>query len=103
VELLPFSFKEFLISKNFRVSEKKLELPDYRGQILNYTAQYLKDGGFPETAVGNISVPAYLETLFDAILFKDVVRRNKVRHPRRFMTLPCIWFLILPVSSLSQE
>jgi len=87
VEVLPFSFKEFLAGKNFGVNEDKLKLSDYRGKILNYAAQYLKDGGFPETVVGDISVSAYLETLFDAILFKDVVKRNKVRHPQKIYDL----------------
>lgn len=87
IEIFPFSFKEFLRAKNFEVKEKHSELPETKGKILNHLDNYLKDGGFPEVIVKNLDAKAYLETLFDAILFKDVVKRYKVRFSQKIYDL----------------
>jgi predicted AAA+ superfamily ATPase len=40
---------------------------------------YMINGGFPEVTVNNADPRDYLGVLFDALLFKDVVKRHKVR------------------------
>jgi len=40
---------------------------------------YLLNGGFPEVVVSNLDPKDYLEVLFDALLFKDVVKRHNVK------------------------
>jgi len=87
IRIFPFSFKEFLIAKNFKLDKKYMETPDVRGKILNYLNEYLKNGGFPEIVTKNISPKIYLETLFDSILFKDIVKRHSVKLTQKLYDL----------------
>lgn len=41
---------------------------------------YLKNGGYPETVSHRAITQTYLQTLFDSIVYKDVVRRHKIRN-----------------------
>lgn len=68
IEILPFDFNEFLRAKNFIGSE-----------TLKLMEEYLINGGFPEVVLKNQRPFGYLDVLFDAVLFKDVVKRHKVR------------------------
>ena len=79
IEILPFDFKEFLRAKKFEVNEEYSSTPQQRGKLLNLMENYLQNGGFPEVVVSNINSKDYLEVLFDALLFKDVVKRHKVK------------------------
>lgn len=87
LEIFPFTFKEFLKAKNFKVNEEKINLPKMKGMILNYLDEYLKNGGFPEVVVKDLDPKTYLETLFDAILLRDVVKRYKVRFSQKIYDL----------------
>lgn len=79
IEILPFDFNEFLRAKKYQVDAEYSDLPQQRGELLNLMEQYLFNGGFPEVIVSNLDPKDYLEVLFDALLFKDVVKRHKVR------------------------
>ncbi len=79
IEILPFDFNEFLRAKKFHIHEEYSGLPKKRGELLNLMENYLVNGGFPEVAVNNIDPKDYLEVLFDALVFKDVVKRHRVR------------------------
>ena len=79
INVFPFSFREFLKAKNFELDNKEISLPETKGKILNFLSEYIATGGFPEVVVKNLDTKTYLETLFDAILLKDVVKRHKVR------------------------
>lgn len=79
IELLPFDFNEFLRAKKYRVDAEYSALPQQRGEFLNLMENYLLNGGFPEVVVSNLDPKDYLEVLFDALLFKDVVKRHKVK------------------------
>lgn len=77
IELQPFTFGEFLAFR--RCSDAGLTT---RSRAQRETAYRLfsKEGGLPEAYA--LSDPAgYLKTLYNAILFKDVVRRWNVRYP----------------------
>jgi len=87
VEIFPFSFREFLCAKEFEIKKEIPVLPEVKGKILNLLNAYLKHGGFPEIVVKNLEPKIYLETLFDAILFRDVVKRYKVRFPQKIYDL----------------
>ncbi len=87
IELLPFSFKEYLQAKNFDINKQYFELPDYSGKILNHLNEYIKNGGFPEIIVKNLETKIYLDTLFDAIIFKDAVKRYNVRFSQKIYKL----------------
>lgn len=79
IEILPFDFSEFLRAKKFQIDAKYSALPQQRGELLNLMENYLLNGGFPEVVVSNLDPKDYLEVLFDALLFKDVVKRHKVK------------------------
>lgn len=85
IEIFPFNFREFLKAKNFELKEELL--PEEKGKILNYLDLYLKNGGFPEIVVKNLDPKTYLDTLFDAVLLKDVVKRYKVRFSQKIYDL----------------
>ncbi|MFH1259972.1 MAG: ATP-binding protein [Elusimicrobiota bacterium] len=87
IEIFPFSFKEFLQVKGFKISEAEIGLPESKGKILNYTHEYLKTGGFPEVVVHNLEPNTYLATLFDSILLRDVVKRYKVKFTQKIYDL----------------
>jgi predicted AAA+ superfamily ATPase len=66
IELLPFSYPEFL-----RCGQSDKD---------NALLHYLKSGGFPEVLVRGADEISYLGTLWDSIVLKDVVRRYKIRN-----------------------
>jgi len=79
IEILPFDFNEFLRARNFVVDSESASLPQKRGELLKLTEDYLTNGGFPEVVLKNQRPLGYLDVLFEAVLFKDVVKRHKVR------------------------
>jgi len=66
IDLLPFSYKEFL----------RCGHNDSDQDLLHY----LKSGGFPEVLVRGADESSYLGSLWDSIVLKDVVRRYKIRN-----------------------
>jgi len=87
VEILPFSFKEFLKAKNFMFKQEEMAMPEIKGKLLNHLENYLKNGGFPELAVKNLEPKGYLDTLLDSLIFKDIVKRHKLRLAERIYDL----------------
>ncbi len=87
IEILPFSFKEFLKAKNFTPPKSEINLPEIKGKLLNYLGDYLINGGFPEAAVKNLDAKTYLDTFFDSVLLKDAIKRYKVRFPQKIYDL----------------
>jgi len=79
IEILPFDFNEFLRAKNFVVDPEFGSLPQNRGELLNLMKEYLLNGGFPEIAVNKADPKDYLRVLYDSLVFKDVVKRHKVK------------------------
>lgn len=80
IEILPFDFKEFLQAKNYKPIKEYSNLPQKRGELLKLMEMYLLQGGFPEVIVKGVDSKGYLEVLFDSLLFKDVVKRHKVKY-----------------------
>ena len=68
--VLPFSFKEYLYlnTKELTTSEIKEKLDTY-----------LIYGGYPEPLIKKINYKDYLSTLFNSIIFKDIIKRYKIR------------------------
>lgn len=81
-QVFPFSFTEFLKAKDFPLDEM-IELKEKQGMLLSHLDDYMLSGGFPEVVVKGIDQQGYLKTLFDGILFKDIVKRYSVRQPQR--------------------
>lgn len=97
IEILPFDFNEFLRAQNFVVDSEFASLPQKRGELLKLMEEYLTNGGFPEVVLKNQHPLGYLDVLFDAVLFKDVVKRHKVRFSEQIGQLGS--YLINNVSS----
>lgn len=68
--IFPFSFRELQ-----HLSNRK----DLCGNERQKCMEYLKRGGFPELWIKQIDFPEYLRSLFDSILFRDIVKRHKIR------------------------
>jgi len=81
IEIMPFNFNEFLRAEKYKVDYELMSIPQKRGEFLNIINKYLICGGFPEVVVKEFDPKEYLGILFDSVLFKDVVKRYKVRHP----------------------
>lgn len=79
-DVLPFAFNEYLAAKGFEYNDSVLRLPEKKGILLNHLMNYLSNGGYPEPVVKDLEVRPYLSTLFEAILFKDVIKRYKVKY-----------------------
>lgn len=83
-ELFPFSFKEFLKAKevewNMALTAKG------KGLLLGHFLDYLRTGGFPDLLTGESS-QNYINSLFDAIVSRDIVFRYNLRYSRTFREL----------------
>ncbi len=87
IEILPFNFSEILKAKQYEVTPDKLSLPDKKAKLLEYMTQYMTSGGYPEVVTKGVDPHGYLDVLFDAVLFKDVVKRHKVRFSEQIASL----------------
>ena len=87
LEVFTFSFKEFLKAKNIILVDDWLDTPESKGKILGYLDAYLVKGGFPEVVIKDLEPKEYLQTLFDGIIFKDIVKRYNVRFPQKIYDL----------------
>lgn len=72
--LLPFSFQEFIRVK----TSTQLTTHEY----IQNLREYAETGGYPEVVIGKMESSLYLNTLLQAILFKDIVRRFQIRYPQ---------------------
>lgn len=86
LQIFPFSFIEFLRTRNF-VLDDTIAMKERQGMILNLLNEYLNKGGYPEVLVKNIEHTSYIKTLFESILFKDIVKRYNVRYAKKLYDL----------------
>jgi hypothetical protein len=68
--IFPFSFSESLSLQDQPVTSTG------KGEHL---ARYAEQGGFPELLIKNLNGREYLGTLFDSIVYKDIVKRFHIR------------------------
>jgi len=96
-ELFPFSFEEYLTYKNLKI-EKPITTKT-RLIIQKIFGDYWKCGGFPEVfgIHDHLRVKIHQE-YFNSILFRDLIERYDVSHPRAVIDLARI--LINAVGSL---
>ncbi len=78
IVILPFSFKEYI---NFE--RKNLTTSEIKEKLNNYFTY----GGYPEPLVKKINYKEYLSTLLNSILFKDIVKRYKIRFAQSISDL----------------
>jgi len=76
MELYPFSFKEYLDFKLIKITENDFYTTEGRALLRKQFEDYLFLGGFPEYLENN-SI-AYLKSLYDSILYRDILVRNSI-------------------------
>lgn len=54
-------------------------LPEQQNEATVLEDDYLRLGGYPETVAARSLVTSYLSMLFDSIIWKDIVKRHKIR------------------------
>lgn len=73
VLIFPFSLAEYLSA---------LPQAPTSSETVAHCRQYAQSGGFPEPLLKQLVGAEYLQTLLCSILYKDIVRRFRLRHPR---------------------
>jgi uncharacterized protein len=87
ITIYPFSFSEVLKFKKIEIAENSPLTPENSGYMLSLLNTYMSTGGYPEIALNPAIQKNYLSSLFDSILFKDIVRRFRVRQTQQFYDL----------------
>lgn len=68
IEILPFSFIEWCSATGRGTKD------------MSAWEEYVRMGGFPEVALKKIDGNLYLDTLFESLIFRDIVSRHRVRY-----------------------
>lgn len=71
ITIFPFSFFEFL-----QIEEKGLTTEEIKEKL----STYIIYGGYPEPCIKKIDYKDYLLTLFDSVIFKDIIKKFKIRY-----------------------
>lgn len=77
LEMLPFSLTEFFEWHHLDLNNI---LPEQQNEAVVLEDDYLRNGGYPETVATRTLAATYLSTLFDSIIWKDIVKRHKIRN-----------------------
>ena len=85
VEIFPFSFKEYLEFSGERPTAKDFYLTSKRAILLGRFKDYLEKGGFPKY-LQTLSY-RYLSSLYDSIIFRDVMARNGLNNEKEMQKL----------------
>ncbi len=70
ITMFPFSFREFLNLENKELTESETKEKLF---------SYLTYGGYPEPLVKGLDYKDYLSVLFTSVIYKDIVKRFKIR------------------------
>ncbi|MEI7596079.1 MAG: ATP-binding protein [Bacteroidota bacterium] len=84
-ELYPFSFREFLRFKKFNLPNDNIFTTDENGKISAYFNDFLENGGIPIYVKQKNE--QYLKQLYESILYKDVMIRNRLTNEREILQL----------------
>jgi uncharacterized protein len=86
IYVYPFSFKEYLAYFQTDISRADI-LEQDKGVLLNKLNNYISNGGFPEVVINPAISKNYLSALFDSVLFKDILKRFKIRQTQQLYDL----------------
>lgn len=89
VYVFPFSFKEFLA-----LEKKEMTSSETRQKLLDFVTY----GGFPEPLVKKMDHADYISRLFDAIMYRDIISRHRLRRVKTVQEIARILF-----SSVTKE
>lgn len=85
IELYPFSFGEFLKMREAYPEQKDFYTTTGKSNLRRLFDEYLKTGGFPRY-IQDMN-DSYLSTLYENIIYKDVVTRNKLNGERELLEM----------------
>lgn len=81
IELFPFSFREFLLSKGAIFFGNDFYNTEKRAEIRKWLEEYIVFGGFPE--IQKLDAKAiYLRELFDKLVTRDIILRHGIKYVR---------------------
>ncbi len=83
--LLPFSFREYILSKNVKI--QKFLSSNEKAEIINLFNKYFGEGGYPETIIYPDQNEKILSNIFETALYKDVIEREKIRNIKIILQL----------------
>lgn len=89
-ELYPFSFKEFLDFKNYKLSKNPFFRTKERAKLKFYFNKYLREGGMPEYLKYNNR--EILKKLYEDILYRDIVARYDIKEVKSLRELALYYF-----------
>ena len=78
----PFSFREFARAKGMTEEKESLKYTTKKALVLNALDEFLEYGSFPEVSLAKDAnrKMELLSSYFDAIFFRDIVKRYKLRE-----------------------
>jgi len=98
IELLPFSFREYLDFSENNVDTKKPRLTIERGLLKKAFNDYLEFGGIPEFL--QYKNPVILKGIYENIIYKDVIVRYDIKDVKALRELS-LWLLSNPGALIS--
>lgn len=88
-ELYPFSFSEFIALKNERIEKTDAYTTKGKGKLKRLFNEYFSVGSFPDYITNRNK--DYLKSLYQSILYRDVLVRNKLTNEKEMLEL--VYFL----------
>ena len=79
-EVYPFSFAEFLRWKKIGVKKDSPYIPEEKVKLTTAFSLYAESGGMPEFLKNQD--PDYIKTLYDNIIYRDIIARYSIRRQR---------------------
>lgn len=96
INLSPFSFKEFLKLKEFKLEKDTFYLVEKKAALKKNFEEYFINGGFPEFLETKNS--EYLKTIYENILYRDIIVRYKLSNEKALKEL-----VHLAMNSIAKE
>lgn len=85
VELFPISFKELVDAHGISPEKALNPTTTLKGKLMNLFRHHLNEGGFPEYLKNK--QPEYLKSLYESILYRDIMTRHKLTNERVMKSL----------------
>jgi hypothetical protein len=79
-EVYPFSFAEYLRSRQISVKRDSVYIPEEKVGLITAFATYRENGGMPEYLINQDE--GYIKTLYDNIIYRDIIARYSIRRQR---------------------